>query len=336
MAISFRKNKRDEEHEVIDSEQVEEGEVVESSEEDEQESLQAVIEKKKKQQRMVIFIAAGVGIAVMMGYWFMTNNAANHSVTARVAQQSSATPVSSPNSQAALVAAQQKSDEEAMNALAKQGAVNSEPRQSLQDHDVTVSHSVSPAVQQGQGDISVQGVSQQGAGVLQNVQGQNVEAKQNNISVGNSGMIGAPVVKVDQEDIVGKVDAMKQFIGESFSTLTSVINKNQTELVSKLDEISQKISGRKKESENRSESSLGGASGGRGVAEHVTEERRTPQVRVSSSWRLSRIEGEYAIIVSRAEEYVVVRKGDVVPGVGRVSEISPERIIAGGVEIRKE
>ena len=43
-----------------------------------------IVEKKKKQQRMVIFIAAGVGIAVMMGYWFMTNNAANHSVTARV------------------------------------------------------------------------------------------------------------------------------------------------------------------------------------------------------------------------------------------------------------
>lgn len=320
MAISFGKKKQSEEQ-FIDSDQIEDGEVVDSSEE-EQEDIDSIIEKKKKQQRMIIFISAGVGVVAMMGYWFLTNNAANHSVTARVAQQTTVSPSASPqNPQAAIIAAQQKADEEAMAALGE-------------------SVGAAGATQNGTGDAG------QGGRVMEpptpptmvssaqgGIQGQNMGGVQGiNSNVGvDSGKIGAPAVRVDQGDIVGKIDAMRQFLGESFSTLTSVINKNQTELVSKLDDISKKIGDGKKESGSKAESH----SAAKNTTERVAEERSVPQVRVSSSWRLSRVEGEYAIIVSKSDEYVAVRKGDAVPGIGRVSEVSPERVVAGGVEIRK-
>lgn len=311
MAISFGKKKQSEEQ-FIDSDQIEEGEVVDSSEE-EQEDIDSIIEKKKKQQRMIIFISAGVGVVAMTGYWFMTNTT-NNGGQPVVQQQSmvapSASTLNSQNPHAAIVAAQQKADEEAMAALRNQGVVPA-PVQNMMGN--------SQPMVVGQ----IEQVGQQG-----NAQGQNGV----DLNVGGQpNRIGAPMVRVEQEDIAGKIDAMKQFFGESFSTLTSVINKNQVELVSKLDDISQKIGGGK----NEGASKTGASSGAKGAAERVAEERSVPQVRVSSSWRLSRVEGEYAIIVSKSDEYVVVRKGDTVPGIGRVSEVSPERVVAGGVEIRK-
>lgn len=311
MAISFGKKKQSEEQ-FIDSDQIEEGEVVDSSEE-EQEDIDSIIEKKKKQQRMIIFISAGVGVVAMTGYWFMTNTT-NNGGQPVVQQQSmvapSASTLNSQNPQAAIVAAQQKADEEAMAALRNQGVVSA-PVQNMMGN--------SQPMVVGQ----IEQVGQQGNAQEQNVGDLNVGGQPNRI--------GAPMVRVEQEDIAGKIDAMKQFFGESFSTLTSVINKNQAELVSKLDDISKKIGDAKKESGSKAESH----SAARNTTERVAKERSVPQVRVSSSWRLSRVEGEYAIIVSKSDEYVAVRKGDAVPGIGRVSEVSPERVVAGGVEIRK-
>lgn len=314
MAISFGKKKHQYEDDVIDSENIDEHGVIEEVEnddgDDEQEMMHDAIEKKKKQQKMIILGAAVIGAVAMIGYFFLMKGNAPRQVSVAPAQQGGSQPAPQAlvngqrGSQAAIIAAKERFDEEAMRALESQG------------------------VQLGE-NVDVQGVPANEP--LSDMGGPQEGGKQGGERTGDARdtlKIGAPMMKIDEADISSSIDSMKYFIGESFSTLTNVINKNQMEVINKLEEISKKI-----ESSPSNEKRGGGGAATADGQRQISAQPARP--RVSSAWRLSRVEGEYAIVVSSSTgEYVAVRKGDSIPGVGRVSEVSAERVIAGGVEIR--
>ena len=139
----------------------------------------------------------------------------------------------------------------------------------------------------------------------------------------NPAPVGTPGVRVDTQALLERIESMNGAIGSGFNRLGEMISTGNERILGKLDEIAK--------AKQAAPQQQGPAPA---VSQRVSATKSVP-LREAAGWRLVRTGEDFAVIERENGEFRLVRRGDAIPGLGRVMGISDDHIIVGNNVGRK-